>query len=168
MCTHPAAIFRCGVEVLESGETRDGTLALAKLVGPRGKRDLFVAISVRHDHLRNCCSLSRSCRNSAHYSAASLALPIAESGCPACACGLGILGSGRGARHCVDFYRHAEPSEAVALRAHRSLRGWLSVRLHRMAEFPRLAGNHIGAARFPVCRAASSNRGDCGSYVVVA
>src|ERR1700676_2340638 len=141
MCTHPAAIFSYSVEAFESGETQDGTVALAKFVGPRGKRDLFVRFSFSDHHLRNSRSISRSRRHSAHNSASSLAFPTAASGCAARARWLGAIGSGCRARARVDFYRYAEPPEAVALRAYRSLRGWLSVRLHRMVEFPRLAGN---------------------------
>src|ERR1700724_1989007 len=111
MCTHPAAIFSSRVEASESGEPRNGTLALAKFVSPCGKRDLFVRISFRHNHLRNPCFVSRGDWHSADPFTASLSLPVAANGCAARSRRLDVLGRGRAARHRTDFHWHAESPE---------------------------------------------------------
>src|ERR1700686_2357664 len=168
MCTHPAAIFSGGVEAFESGETRDGTLALAKFVGPRGKCDLFVRFSLCHHNLRNACPVSRSRWHPADNSSASTSLPLATSGWATRTSGLGAPRLRRNVRHSFDFYRYAEPPEAVALRAHCFVRGWHSFRRHGVASFAWVVRNDGSAACPSICSAGARHRGDCGSYVVVA
>src|SRR3979409_2221800 len=108
MCTHPAALLLTASKAFESGESRHGNLALAKLVGPLSKLHLLVRVSLRHYCLRNSCFISRGGRHSARCVVASGPIPIAASGYSASPRLLYLPGSGRSARDSADFYWHAQ------------------------------------------------------------
>src|SRR6266478_2079385 len=166
MCTHPAAFFSLASRRSGSGETRDGTLALAKPGGVGRKRDLSLRLSFRHDYLRDPRSFSRWRRHPADDSASAFSFGFAYRRRASGAHRLGAVGGGRGARHRADFCRHPEPPEAVAVRARRSLRGWLAVRHRFLVRCTRMDGGHRGAAGAALCGPCSGHHHDRRGSVV--